>query len=588
MFSRLATFRSKEAAAQKGKKLDHERFSSQNLSTEDDNSLNDGLYCSLKSMPAFRSTPEAYFDEPTLQCSNASCTSSPLSHRNSTLESIKSLSSDASQEGLTSSSRQSEEIIISPLVLLPYEEAEEQFLEDYESYFLHLAVDNVRKDQYPMLDMREFIYLDYATCPLYSRFQVEQHMKFLLDETEPFGLNYIVDQKFPLGSTYTDLLCHHILNILNTTLDDFSVVFTPGLVSCYRLFTEMYELQKRSLILVGLDHHGPVQHILESAAQCNVKVGGIPLKERDLSIHGNEMHKLLRKQGWSGQGSGLMIYSTQSLSTGMCHSMSWITSAQQNGWKVLLDVSCSLPMINIDLSTYQPEFVIGSLHHMLGYPSGLSFLLVRRSSHSISRKKGSRKLQFIEYPEIGKAVHVVTEGENLTAHTFAAMNFGFEHLESIGMVAIQRRVESLIAWLIKTLKSLRHKLFEKPLIQLYGSLDVKYRGSILAFNILDPTGNIFPARPVQQLALRSNIVLGCCSLIDAKNAKLLHVKSYWRMENGHLDLSLCNLEVLRLSLGPVSTFSDAYRLVMFISRFRDEKYMSIIAASYAEEIENEC
>ena len=56
--------------------------------------------------------------------------------------------------------------------LLTYEDAEEQFLDEFEDYFEHLHVDNIRKEQYPKLDMQRIVYLDYANFALFSKFQV--------------------------------------------------------------------------------------------------------------------------------------------------------------------------------------------------------------------------------------------------------------------------------------------------------------------------------------------------------------------------------------------------------------------------------
>ncbi|PKA62048.1 Molybdenum cofactor sulfurase [Apostasia shenzhenica] len=507
MFSKLAAFRRKASSAQKGKQNDHERCTSDIKG----NPSKDVCYFSVKSIPTLESVPGNLVSKPTILSDGGPSVSSPFSDGHSSLESNNSFSTHVHQERISTSSGQSAGIVNGTPFWISYEDAEEQFLDDHEGYFLHLLADNVLEDQYPML--HKIIYLDNVTCPPFSRFQ----------------------------------------------------------------------LRKGSCILISPDLHSSVKHVLQAASQSNIKVRQIPLKKEDLTINGIEMHKLLRNERWSGQGSGLLLYTAQSFSTGICHSTSWITSAQQQGWKVVLDVSSSLPTVCVDLSLYQPEFVLGSLNHMLGYPSPLSFLLIRRSSYSIFHKMRSIDLQLVEHPETRKAVHVVMEGENLTMHNFAAFRFGFEHLNSIGIVAIQRRVESLMSWLIKTLKSLTHKLDEKPLIQFYGSLDLKNRGSILPFNVLDPTGNVFPAKPVQQLAERSNIVLGSCSLIDAKISHLLHLKSNRQMEDLNLHSSLCNLHCLRLSFGAVSTFSNAYRLVEFLSWFRDDKFMSQIAAGYAEE-----
>ena len=295
-------------------------------------------------------------------------------------------------------------------------------------------------------------------------------MKFLLEESDSFSGSMLpIDRRSAAHNPYIDGTYKHILNLLNTNQDEYSIIFTSGPSSCYRLFNEMYGLQKGSIVLASHDQHKNVQHILDAAAQSSVKIGSIPLKIKDLRIHGDDMHKLLRKRGWSSHGCGLLLYPAQSFLTGICHSLNWIATAHQNEWKVLLDVSSCLPMVNVDLSLYQPEFVIGSLHHMIGYPSDVGFLLVRRSSHSICIKKGSTEFKLADFPENGNTVHVVTNGERLHTHTFAALRFGLEHLEDIGIMAIQRRVESIVAWLIKSLNSLKHKLDGKPLLQVGSS-----------------------------------------------------------------------------------------------------------------------
>ena len=110
----------------------------------------------------------------------------------------------------------------------------------------------------------------------------------------------------------------------------------------------------------------------------------------------------------------------------------------------------------------------------------------------------------------------------------------------------------------------------------------------MAFNILDTTGNIFPARLVQQLAVKTNNFLGVGTLEDLSVYNILDQKSDKQVEGVSSYASTYNFEVVRLSLGPISTFGDVYRLAQFLSRFRDEDYMSSEAAGYVEELENEC
>lgn len=72
----------------------------------------------------------------------------------------------------SSSVPEEEEIDIGPAVLPSYDDAEEDFLDEFDDYFDNLGVDNVRREQYPKLDEQRLVYLDYASFALYSRFQV--------------------------------------------------------------------------------------------------------------------------------------------------------------------------------------------------------------------------------------------------------------------------------------------------------------------------------------------------------------------------------------------------------------------------------
>ncbi|XP_068643904.1 molybdenum cofactor sulfurase-like isoform X2 [Aristolochia californica] len=365
-----------------------------------------------------------------------------------------------------SSSGQADEIDAGNHELVPYQDAEEQFLEEHEGYFAHLWIDKVRKDQYPKLDLQRIVYLDYATAPLYSRYQVEKHMEFLLQEAKPWaGQIYTTNNSSSQDMDYINITSNRLLELFNTTEKDYTIIFTPDVASTYCLFSEMHPFHKGTVLLINEDNHEYIYHISRAAQRSGSKILSSPIRERDFCIQDSEMHRLLVRRGWSGFGRGLLVYPAQSHFSGVRHSLNWIIEAQQNGWKVCLDVSNCVPTIEIDLALYQPEFVVGSLFHILGYPSGVGFLLVKRSSHSVCRERKTNQLIIAEVPEQGRAVRTVGAGEGLSTQTFAALSFGLEHLETLGTVYIQTRVDSLVSWSFDTLKSLRHKLEQKPLLK---------------------------------------------------------------------------------------------------------------------------
>lgn len=72
----------------------------------------------------------------------------------------------------SSSLPEEDEIDSGPPVLPPYDDAEEEFLEEFEEYFNHLHVDHVRRAQYPKLELQKLVYLDYASFALFANSQV--------------------------------------------------------------------------------------------------------------------------------------------------------------------------------------------------------------------------------------------------------------------------------------------------------------------------------------------------------------------------------------------------------------------------------
>ncbi|XP_068638177.1 uncharacterized protein [Aristolochia californica] len=507
--------------------------------------------------------------------------SSPAASQTSSRDSsVQSSATFRTYDAYRSSSARGDEIDAGNHELLPYQDAEEQFLEEHEGYFAHLWIDQVRKDQYPKLDLHRLVYLDYATAPLYSHYQVEKHMKFLLQDADPWaGPIYTTNNSLSQDIDFINTTSNRLLNLFNTTEKDYSLIFSPDLSSTYRLFAEMHPFHKGTVLLINEDNHEYIHHILRAAQRSGSKILSSPIRNRDFCIQASEMHRLLVRRGWTGLGRGLLVYPAQSHSSGVRHSLNWIIEAQQNGWKACLDVSNCVPSIEIDLSLYQPEFVTGSLFHILGFPSGVGFLLVKRSSHSVCRERDTNQLKIAEVPEHGPAVRTVGEVEGLATQTFAALSFGLENLESLGTAHIQTRVYSLMSWLIETLTSLRHKLEQKPLLKIYGPPDAKHRGSILVFDVLDSTGNALSAGLVRRLAERSNISLGFGRLNS----------SSWALpSNKKLDGKVISKTAVRLSLGPMSTFEDVYRLAQFLACFRDEDYTSVEAVGYVEEYKDDC
>ena len=104
----------------------------------------------------------------------------------------------------------------------------------------------------------------------------------------------------------------------------------------------------------------------------------------------------------------------------------------------------------------------------------------------------------------------------------------------------------------------------------------------MSFNVIDSTGNLFPARLVQKLADRNNIMVGAGYFSNPGLATLLYEGPKKTLDS-KVYKRVLTFSVVRVSLGPMSTFGDVYRLIQFLLRFRDEEYVSTEAVEFIEE-----
>ena len=311
-----------------------------------------------------------------------------------------------------------------------------------------------------------------------------------------------------------------------------------------------------------------------------------PVTEKELCFKSHDLHKQLRHR--TGR-HGLFVYPAQSNLSGIKHSLGWIVEAQQYGWNVCLDASTILPTSALDLDIHQPDLVIGSFHHMIGYPSGMGFLLVRRESFCVQASPSGESVQFLRNKpaDEGEHCHIMCPADNtMNLLQFAALDLGLLQLEHIGFTAIQRRVRSLAQWLLQRLRTLKHKDGHQPgsLVRVYGSHAAKDRGSIVSFNVLDPSGTIVHPDIVHKLAARCNIQL---SVGNFHNLGLGNLLDRQQNEKPINDCSVfegvSRFAAVRVSLGAVSNFADVYKLVQFLSRFRDEVYLATEVIGFLEE-----
>ncbi|RWR87582.1 molybdenum cofactor sulfurase [Cinnamomum micranthum f. kanehirae] len=177
-----------------------------------------------------------------------------------------------------------------------------------------------------------------------------------------------------------------IMGFLNTSEDDYRMVFTANGASAFKLLAESYMFQSNRRLLTVYDYESEaVSAMTESSQKRGAKVMSANFSWPSFRIHSAKLKKMVvgnRKK----KKKGLFVFPLQSRMTGTRYPYLWMNLAQENGWHVLLD-ACALgpkDMDTLGLSLFQPDFLICSFYKVFGEnPSGFGCLFVKKSSASV-------------------------------------------------------------------------------------------------------------------------------------------------------------------------------------------------------------
>jgi molybdenum cofactor sulfurtransferase len=270
--------------------------------------------------------------------------------------------------------------------------------------------------------------------------------------------------------------------------------------------------------------------------------------------------------------------------------LNWIGEARRRGWDVLLDAAAFVPTNRLDLRRYQPDFVSISFYKMFGYPTGTGALIARREALARLRRPwfagGTITLSSV------RAAADEGHGFNLTPGapgfedgtvnylSLPGVEIGLRWIDQVGIDLIHIRVLALTNWLLKALQQLQHANGQ-PVVRLYGPQDTTGRGATVALNLIDPRSTPWDCWQVERLAnsRRLSIRAGCHCNPGAREAALEFSRAQLAAcfkDKDHLSYAhfLDGIEdslkgVVRVSLGPASTFQDVHRFVQFASEFAD-------------------
>lgn len=408
-----------------------------------------------------------------------------------------------------------------------------------------------------------------------------------------------------------------IMDFMNISEDDYTLVFTANQSSAFKLLAESYPFHSNPRLLTVYDHENEAAALMiESSKKRGARVSSAEFAWPNLRIHPGKLMKKIAGKKKKKKKKGLFVFPIQSKVTGARYSYTWMSAAEDKGWHVLLDATAlgSKDMDTLGLSLFKPDFLICSFYKIFGEnPSGFGCFFVKKSSASVLRDSTSSVAttmgivslvpptrQSVVEPQRDDLAATVSTSELRQEPSFSEIIEletldessqskipecsisgeieckGLDHADALGLILISNRARYLINWLANALMNLHHPYSETriPLIRIYGP-KVKFdRGPSLAFNVFDWNGTKIEPALVQKLADRYNISLSCGFLqniffsdkYEQERVRVLEKRSATNETQS-------GISVVTAALGCLTNFEDTYRLWEFVSRFLDADFV---------------
>lgn len=284
-----------------------------------------------------------------------------------------------------------------------HQESSAQFLKAYPKYSESRQVDKIRNQEYYHLSVSNHVCLDYIGIGLFSYSQVQSQVSAVVPLTSSssspsshecseypfFDISCkSVDLKSELlhggdGSQLESCIKKKIMNFLNMSTNEYSMVFTANRSSAFKLIAESYPFKTSKKLLTVYDHESEaLETMVNTSEKRGANIMSAEFKWPRLRINSVKLRKLIIRKKKQKKSRGLFVFPLQSRATGASYSYQWMSLAQENGWHVLLD-ACALGPKDMDsfgLSLIHPDFLICSFYKVFGEnPTGFGCLLVKKS-----------------------------------------------------------------------------------------------------------------------------------------------------------------------------------------------------------------
>lgn len=459
----------------------------------------------------------------------------------------------------------------------------------------------LRKREFARLDATSSVYLDYTGAALYPASLVREHGRWLTSSvagnphsTSPASLH---------SSAAADEARAALLAFFDADPAEYDVVWTSNATAGLRIVGETYDFANKTM-LIPRDAHNSLNSLARKAQQGGGRFEFIEFDSPSgEAISAPAYRRALDTASPSSEkGRGLVFLTGQSNITGAKLDLSLVQYAQQRGWDVGLDAAALAPSTRLSLRQLPVDFMVVSLYKIVGWPTGLGALILRKSQYANLTQKSTFFGGNIVGITMDTFDFTLVDGperfEDGTAN-FAAMAAVRPGLEFAArwMPHYTARNRILMAWLIEQLEAIHHpgRCDEKTdsprssstfshkhsatggakLVRTGGPKDLDARGSTFPLVLTSAEGDALNYRFVIWAAARQRISLrgGPCMCNPGASSAVMQRGTITDLAASTL-LAEADVGIVRISLGAPTNFMDVWRLVRFLRMLTEPQWVS--------------
>jgi molybdenum cofactor sulfurtransferase len=475
-------------------------------------------------------------------------------------------------------------------------EAEADFTCRYPGFDPDGALAELRRTEYARLDEGGHIYLDYTGGGLHAASQIDAHAELM--RARVLGNPHSNSQASFASTELVERARRDVCEFFNAPLDDYFCVFTANASAALRLVGESYRFAPGSKFALTADNHNSVNGIREFARCRGAEVVYVPVSPPELRLDRTAMSRVLRSA--EPGALNLLAFPAQSNYSGVQHRLDLVEEAHAAGWHVLLDAAAFAPTNRLDVAKARPDFATLSFYKIMGFPTGVGCLLIRRNRFDVLSRPWFAG-GTITVASVAGDGHYLRRDEaafedgTVDYLNLPAVTIGLRHVERVGLDAIHRRVACLTGWLLDALDGLCHEGGQR-LVQIHGPSTTAERGGTVAFSMYDRNGWRIDDLWVEQLACQAGISLrtGCfCNPGASEAAHQLgpeHMRKWFGRGEPMSDFDLRDRiwiehgrlpSAIRISVGLATNFADAYRFLCFLQGFADRSVADLNQPAFA-------